>query len=64
MGNYSIGFQFNAKRWLNLGANRPKTTKIVPILPIHTISIGILFLAKKLCDTTLPGMTLQPCGKY
>ncbi len=56
MGNYSIGFQFNAKHWLNLGVNRPKITKVVPISPIHTMSIGITSHAKKLCDTTP-----QPC---
>ncbi len=46
MGDYFLGFQFNAKRWLNLGNERLKATKVDPNLPIHTMCIGIILHAK------------------
>ena len=52
MGNYSVGYRFEAILCPRLGRQRSKNRKISLLLPIDMITFRIIFCAKKVCDRT------------
>ena len=61
LGNYSVGYRFEAILCPRLGRQRSKNRKISLLLPIDMITFRIIFCAKKVCDRTSRGWVLAFC---